>query len=172
MHRQGQGPSAIRVRRQGLRRHHHQPCQGGQFVTHVKSMQGNPYDGHTLATVIPEMEGAGRQHPRSHPRRQRVSRPQCTARPQVQGLHLWPETGRHTQDQAPVAPPGSRRTRDRPSQGRASHGQKLSLVPPGDAANAILAAVGYNFRRLIRWLRLLLCQFLVALMATLQPAPA
>src|SRR3981081_1370228 len=28
----------------------------------------------------------------------------------------------------------------------------------GDAANAILAAVGYNFRRLIRWLRLLLCQ--------------
>ena len=26
----------------------------------------------------------------------------------------------------------------------------------GDAANAVLAAVGYNFRRLIRWLRLLL----------------
>jgi hypothetical protein len=25
----------------------------------------------------------------------------------------------------------------------------------GDAANAILAAVGYNFRRLIRWLRIL-----------------
>jgi IS5 family transposase len=42
----------------------------------------------------------------------------------------------------------------------------------GDAANAILAAVGYNFRRLIRWLRLLLCQLLVTLTATLQPAPA
>jgi transposase, IS5 family len=42
----------------------------------------------------------------------------------------------------------------------------------GDAANAILAAVGYNFRRLIRWLRLLLGQILVGLMATLQPAPA
>src|SRR3977135_777461 len=41
----------------------------------------------------------------------------------------------------------------------------------GDAANAVLAAVGYHFRRLIRWLRLLLCQILVALMATLQPAP-
>ena len=27
----------------------------------------------------------------------------------------------------------------------------------GDAINAVLAAVGYNFRRLIRWLRLLLC---------------
>ena len=42
----------------------------------------------------------------------------------------------------------------------------------GDAANAILAAVGYNFRRLIRWLRLLLRQILVALMVTIQPAPA
>jgi IS5 family transposase len=42
----------------------------------------------------------------------------------------------------------------------------------GDAAKAILAAVGYNFRRLIRWLRLLLCQVLVALMATLRPITA
>ena len=42
----------------------------------------------------------------------------------------------------------------------------------GDAANAVLAAVGYNFRRLIRWLRLLLCHILLALFATLQPAPA
>ena len=32
----------------------------------------------------------------------------------------------------------------------------------GDATNAILAAVGYNFRRLIRWLSLLLCQILPA----------
>src|SRR5213080_4359430 len=31
-------------------------AKGGQFVTHVKSMPGNPYDGHTLATVIPDME--------------------------------------------------------------------------------------------------------------------
>ena len=28
----------------------------------------------------------------------------------------------------------------------------------GDAINAVLAAAGYNFRRLIRWLRFLLCQ--------------
>jgi IS5 family transposase len=42
----------------------------------------------------------------------------------------------------------------------------------GDAVNAVLAAVDHNFRRLIRWLRLLLCRIFVALMATLQPAPA
>jgi IS5 family transposase len=35
----------------------------------------------------------------------------------------------------------------------------------GDANNTVLAAVGYNFRRLIRWLALLLRQILSALFA-------
>ena len=30
---------------------------GGQFVAHVKALPGNPYDGHTLAAVIPDIEG-------------------------------------------------------------------------------------------------------------------
>ena len=30
--------------------------KGGQFVTHAQALPGNPYDGHTLATVIPDME--------------------------------------------------------------------------------------------------------------------
>ena len=56
MHRQRQGASALRVRRQGLARHDlaalerrtvHRPCEG---------LPGNPYDGHTLATVLPEIE--------------------------------------------------------------------------------------------------------------------
>ena len=42
----------------------------------------------------------------------------------------------------------------------------------GDAANAVLAATGYNFRRLIRWLRLLLFKILTALFARLQLNPA
>jgi hypothetical protein len=39
----------------------------------------------------------------------------------------------------------------------------------GDAANAILAAVGYNFRRLIRWLSILWRLILCFLLAALQP---
>src|SRR5215210_7904339 len=35
-----------------------QRCRGGQFVAHVKALPGNPYDGHTLATVIPDLEAA------------------------------------------------------------------------------------------------------------------
>src|SRR5205823_4704506 len=30
--------------------------KGGQFALHAKALPGNPYDGHTLASVIPDME--------------------------------------------------------------------------------------------------------------------
>jgi IS5 family transposase len=42
----------------------------------------------------------------------------------------------------------------------------------GDANNAILAAVGYNFRRLIKWLRILLCLILGLLFPQSKPMPA
>jgi hypothetical protein len=41
----------------------------------------------------------------------------------------------------------------------------LPLILRGDVNNAILAAAGYDFRRLICWLRLLLRQILSALLA-------
>ena len=45
-------------------------AKGGQFVAHVKSLPGNPYDGHTLATVIPDMEALiGNTIERSSPTR-------------------------------------------------------------------------------------------------------
>jgi hypothetical protein len=42
----------------------------------------------------------------------------------------------------------------------------------GDANNAVLAAVGYNFRRLIKWLRILLCLILVMFFPQSKPIPA
>ena len=42
----------------------------------------------------------------------------------------------------------------------------------GDANNAILAAAGYNFRRILRWLRLLLCLILAPMLASSKTAPA
>jgi IS5 family transposase len=37
----------------------------------------------------------------------------------------------------------------------------------GDAANVILSAVGYNFRRILAWLRALWCLVLIALLQTI-----
>jgi transposase, IS5 family len=39
----------------------------------------------------------------------------------------------------------------------------------GEAINAVLAAAGYNFRRLLAWLRLLLLRILIALNLPAQP---
>ena len=41
-----------------------------------------------------------------------------------------------------------------------------------DAANVILSAVGYNFRRILAWLRALCCLFLIALMVAFSSPPA
>jgi transposase, IS5 family len=30
--------------------------RGGQFIAHAKALPGNPYDGHTLESIIPDVE--------------------------------------------------------------------------------------------------------------------
>ena len=97
--------------------------KGGQFVTHVQALPGKPYDGHTLAAVIPAIEaqvGAtltriltdagykGHNAPETH--RFRV----YTAG-QKRGVTCH-QTGHAAQ--------GRRRTRDRPPQGRSRHGSQ------------------------------------------------
>jgi transposase, IS5 family len=47
-------------------------------------------------------------------------------------------------------------------------GRNYHSHPSGDAINASLTAVGYNFRILLRWLRLLLFRILIAIVATSQ----
>ena len=42
----------------------------------------------------------------------------------------------------------------------------------GDAANAVLAAAGYNFRRLLAWLAALWRAFVMALLAAVNDEPA
>ena len=138
------------------RRHDAHRSKGGQFVTHVKALPGNPYDGHTLATVIPEMEALIGNTIDAHPRRQGLSRPQRAARLQVQGLHRRPEAARHREIKRELR----RRSAVEPVIGhlKAEHrmGRNYLAGTHGDAANAVLAAAGYNFRRLFEWLALLL----------------
>src|SRR3954464_10577331 len=140
-------------------------AKGGQFVTHVKSLPGNPYDGHTLATVIPEMEALvgntidriradkgyrGHNAPPDHKFRVFIS---------GQKRGVTPRIKRQLRRRSAVEPVISHQ--------KAEHRMARNYLwyRRGDAANAILAAVGYNFRRLIRSLWLLLPQLLSALIA-------
>ena len=56
-------------------------CKGGQFIAHAKAMPGNPYDGHTLATVIPEIENMVGAKPRQD--RRRCAAIEATMRPRI-----------------------------------------------------------------------------------------
>ena len=172
MHRQGQGAQALRVRGQGQRRHHR--CiarKGGQFVAHVAALPGNPYDGHTLATVIPAMEAiigntierifadAGyRGHNAPPDYKFKV----YTA---GQKRRVTPQIKRELRRRAAVEPViGHLKAEHRMGRNYLAH-------RAGDAINAVLAAAGYNFRLLLSWLRLLLRAFLAALCGPLNFKP-
>jgi len=146
-------------------------AKGGQFVTHVKALPGNPYDGHTLATVIPEMEAlVGNTIARmlmDKGYRGHNAPPDYKFRVFISGQKrgVTPKIKRQLRRRSAVEPVIGHL--------KAEHrmGRNYLWFGRGDAANAVLAAVGYNFRRLIRWLRILWRLIFSALLAAPQPAP-
>ena len=146
--------------------------KGGQFALHAKALPGNPYDGHTLATIIPDMERTigneierlladagyrGHNAPQSH--RFRI----YTA---GQKRRMTPAIKREMRRRAAIEPViGHIKNEHRMGRNYLAHNQ-------GDAINAILAAAGYNFRLLLNWLRVLLRVLLVLLTGALRPLPA
>jgi IS5 family transposase len=143
--------------------------KGGQFALHAKALPGNPYDGHTLATIIPDMEktiGAGleriladagyRGHnaPPSHKFKVYTA---------GQKRRMTPAIKRQMKRRAAVEPViGHIKNEHRMGRNYLAHQQ-------GDAINPILAAAGYNFRLLLTWLRLRLRLLLATLFATISP---
>src|SRR5690348_13752994 len=96
------------------------------------ALPGNPYDGHTLAIVLPEME----QHRGDTLNRilaeRRLSRSQRAAPTSLQGLHRGPEA----HDPAGADAMTFRgRAGHRTSQNRAPHGRNLLAHRVGDAIN-------------------------------------
>jgi hypothetical protein len=134
-------------------------------------MPGNPYDGHTLAAVIPEMEALvgntierlladkgyrGHNAPPDYKSRVFTSGQKRRVTPKIK-----PELRRRSAVEPVI---GHLKSEHRMGRNYLWHRQ-------GDAINVVLAAVGYNFRRLIRWLGLLLYQILAQLTLRLQLIP-
>jgi IS5 family transposase len=172
MHRQRQGnkPYEFGVKVSAATTVRRSP--GGQFVLHAKALPGNPYDGHTLETVIPAIEqttGAalsriladagyrGHNAPPSHKFRVYTSGQKRGVTKAIKRIMR-------------------RRAAAEPVIGHMKHDHRMDrnylAHAEGDAINAVLAAAGYNFRRLLAWLRLLLTWFFYTLSARkpLQPA--
>jgi len=140
---------------------HH--SRGGQFIAHAKAMPGNPYDGHTLAAVIPEIEA-----------QIGVSLARIVADRGYRGHNAPPDhrfkvytSGQKRRVTEHIKRELRRRSAVEPVIGHAKGehrmGRNYLAGPTGDAINAVLAAAGYNFRRLLAWLALLLFAFLFAM---------
>jgi IS5 family transposase len=147
-----------------------QRSRRGQFVAHVKALPGNPYDGHTLATIIPAIEDtigvslgkivtdAGyRGHNAPKGKMFKIH---------VAGYKrgLTKVVKRALRRRAAVEPVIGHLKNDH------RMGRNFLAFSEGDANNAVLAAVGYNFSLLLNWLRLL-CAFFLALLATAAAPP-
>ena len=146
--------------------------RGGQFATHVAALPGNPYDGHTLATVIPAMQAlVGNTLDRAIADagyRGHNAPPDCKFRVFTAGQkrRVTPQIKREFRRRAAIEPViGHLKAEHRMGRNHLAH-------RAGDATNAVLAAVGYNFHLLIRWLRFLLYQILLAFAVTNQFNPA
>jgi IS5 family transposase len=135
---------------------------GGPFVSHVAALPGNPYDGHTLATVIPQMQALignvldrciadagyrGHNAPPEHKFKVYTS---------GQKRRVTPQIKREFKRRAAIEPViGHLKEHHRMGRNYLAHAS-------GDATNAVLAAAGYNFRRLLAWLRFWLLRILIA----------
>jgi transposase, IS5 family len=146
--------------------------KGGLFALHAKALPGNPYDGHTLVEIIPEMEKTignnidrlladagyrGHNAPSTH-----TFKIYTTG----QKRRMTPAIKREMRRRAAVEPLiGHIKNEHRMDLNYLAHTQ-------GDAINAILAAVGHNFRLLLTWLRLLLRLLLVMFFGAVRPLHA
>ena len=143
---------------------------GGQFVLHAKALPGNPYDGHTLGSVIDATEkltGCAierayvdkgyRGHDTANPRRVFIS---------GQKRGVFGVIKRELRRRSAIEPVIGHMKID-------GHLGRCHLKGrQGDAANVILTAVGHNLRRVLAWLRALLRLILLALWQPFAPTPA
>ena len=132
-----------------------QPAGAGCFVLDARALPDNPYDGHTLYTVLTAIERI------TGVRLQRVLVDRGykghNAPPHLKNKVFRPGLKRGVTKAIRQAL--KRRNAIEPVIGHLKHEHRMGRCylkgTHGDAINAVLAAVGYNFALLLTWLRLL-----------------
>ena len=134
---------------------------GGQFVLQAKALPGNPYDGHTLRSAIEDTERlTGREIERAYvDRGYRGHNAPNSHRVFISGHKrgVFGAIKRELRRRSAIEPVIGHMKAE-------GHLDRCYLKgTAGDAANAILTAVGHNFRLVLAWLRILLPLILAAL---------
>ncbi len=134
-------------------------------ILHAKALPGNPYDGHTLKEVIEETEAlTGREIERIYVdkgyRGHDVPNPVRVFKSgQRRGVHgqIKKELRRRSAIEAVI---GHCKTDGHLSRNFLKGRQ-------GDQINAVMTAVGYNFRLILKWLRSLLRKIIDGILAAI-----
>ena len=145
-------------------------CKGGQFILHAKALPGNPYDGHTLRQAIEGTEAStGREIERAYvdkgyqghdaPKPLRVFKSG-----QKRGVHgqIKRELRRRSAIEAVI---GHCKT-------DGHLGRNFLKGRLGDQINAVMSAVGYNLRLILKWLSKLLRKIIAVLIDAITPISA
>lgn len=137
--------------------------KGGQFVLHAKALHGNPFDGHTLKQAVDDVEkNTGVEVRRIH-----VDRG-YRGHDEPNKFRVW-ISGQVRRTTASIKREMKRRAAVEPIIGHLKAdcrmGRNFLKGRDGDRINALLAAVGFNFRLLIRWLAAFFVLFLAAAFA-------
>lgn len=145
-------------------------CKGGRFILHARALPGNPYDGHTLRDVIEETEAmTGREIERAYvdkgyvghdaPNPHRVFRSG-----QKHGVHgqIKRELRRRSAIEAVIGH----------CKNDGHLGRNFLKGRDGDRINAVMSAVGYNLRLILKWLRELLRRIIAAIWVVIMPQSA
>jgi len=143
-------------------------CKGGQFAVHAMALPGRPYDGYTLETVIPNIEATTGAT---------LKRILADAgyrghnAPDVYTLRVF-TAGQKRRVTPAIKRQMKRRPAIEPVIGHLKSGHRMSrnylAHEKGDAINPVLAAMGYNFRLILKWIELLCLQFMLEILSAPQ----
>ena len=142
-------------------------AKGGQFVLHAKALPGNPYDGHTLKDAIESTQAlTGRAIERAYVdkgyRGYEAPRPlRVFISGQKRGVFgkIKRELRRRSAIEAVIGH----------MKNDGHLGRNYLKGRNGDAANAVLTAIGHNFRLILAWLRTILRSWWDRLCASFTP---
>ena len=145
---------------------------GGQFIAHAKALPGNPFDGHTLKEIVPDIE----KQIGGTLKRVVADKGYRGHNAPAQYKHRIYISGQKRGVTKAIKRDLKRRSAVEPVIGHCKSDHRMDRNylkgSAGDAINAVLAAAGYNFRRVLAWLRRILRVWIAAMMQTTGPRDA
>jgi IS5 family transposase len=127
------------------------PAPGGHFILHAKSFHGKPYDGHTLKTVLEE-----KKYQTGIPC-ERTYVDKGYRGHKIKGFTRVYQSGQKRGVTKAIKKELKRRSVIEPIIGHAKQDSRMDRNylhgELGDKVNAVMAAIGFNFRRLLAWFR-------------------